>query len=287
MTNVQLLKKEITMTEYEKFIKSNKKFCKDLISHYYPFEIEFIKKNSSLISWDYIGYNPNIKWNIPFILEFQTYLRPTILCSNPSIQWTKILEEDPKRCKFSFDWFQLSKNTGIDWSLKLIEKYKNEWNYNNLLWNKSMKLNKLELKKIYELSNQKLLNENEQIKEKQWHEEYYKEDIDSKSFLRYFVIEFYKKKGNIDESTWHNISYSESIPWQKELIIKNFEQLYTLALANNVGVCWSFELIEQLKSKRKFNIYDILTEVVYKKLFEDIIGEDNITYLLNLTLKDI
>ena len=58
------------------------------------------------------------------------------LCSFENINWSVELIE---KYKDQWDWFYLSRNTSLPWSIELIEKYKDQWDWD---WDWGLSSNK-------------------------------------------------------------------------------------------------------------------------------------------------
>ena len=53
------------------------------------------------------------------------------LCSFENINWSVELIE---KYKDQWDWESLSRNTSLPWSIELIEKYKDQWPWGGAFW---------------------------------------------------------------------------------------------------------------------------------------------------------
>ena len=72
------------------------------------------------------------------------------LCSFENINWSVELIE---KYKDQWDWFNLSRNTSLPWSIELIEKYKDQWHWDwgGLSWNESIHWPKLSINMVDEI----------------------------------------------------------------------------------------------------------------------------------------
>ena len=121
------------------------------------------------------------------------------LCSFENINWSVELIE---KYKDQWDWFYLSRNTSLPWSIELFEKYKDQWDWRELSENESLP----------------------------WSIE---------------LIEKYK-----DQWDWRVLSKNESLPWSIELFEKYKDQWdWWGELSRNTSLPWSIELIEKYKDQ--------------------------------------
>ena len=72
------------------------------------------------------------------------------LCSFENINWSVELIE---KYKDQWDWFYLSRNTSLPWSIELFEKYKDQWDWDwgGLSWNESIHWPKLSINMVDEI----------------------------------------------------------------------------------------------------------------------------------------
>ena len=72
------------------------------------------------------------------------------LCSFENINWSVELIE---KYKDQWDWRGLSRNTSLPWSIELIEKYKDQWHWDwgGLSWNESIHWPKLSINMVDEI----------------------------------------------------------------------------------------------------------------------------------------
>ena len=122
------------------------------------------------------------------------------LCSFENINWSVELIE---KYKDQWDWFYLSRNTSLPWSIELFEKYKDQWHWRELSRNTSLP----------------------------------------------WSIELFEKYK--DQWDWRELSENESLPWSIELIEKYKDQWDWGwgGLSSNTSLPWSIELIEKYKDQ--------------------------------------
>jgi hypothetical protein len=95
-------------------------------------------------------------------------------------RYYKITKKLLKQYEFEWNWYELSKNQTIDWSIELIEKFTDEWE----IWG---------------------------IKRWDWHELSNNKNLD----WNIVFIEKYK-----DKWSWQQLSKNTELPWNEELIEK-------------------------------------------------------------------
>ena len=112
------------------------------------------------------------------------------LCSFENINWSVELIE---KYKDQWNWFYLSRNTSLPWSIELIEKYKDQWHWGELSSNTSLPWS-IELFEKYK---------------DQWH---WRGELSRNTSLPWSIelIEKYK-----DQWDWLELSWNESIHWPK------------------------------------------------------------------------
>ncbi|OJU85580.1 MAG: hypothetical protein BGN93_01895, partial [Acinetobacter sp. 39-4] len=193
------------------------------------------------------------------------------LQGNKSIPWSlKLIEKYEK----NWDWEKLSENEHLPWTLELIEKYEDKWNFrylsinNNLPWSIDL-IEKYQDKwswgALTECNLPWSIELLDKFKERwNWMSDIYW-DIDT-----YYYFPLIKNK-NIpwsielieiaqDYIDWDLISSSPVIHWSAELIERFKEKWNWKNLTFNGAVYWSDQLIEQFKD---YCDWGILSENIY------------------------
>ena len=134
------------------------------------------------------------------------------LCSFENINWSVELIE---KYKDQWNWFYLSRNTSLPWSIELIEKYKDQWYWSCLSSNTSLP----------------------------WSIE---------------LIEKYKNQWHWD---WRGLSSNTSLPWSIELFEKYKDQWDWRRLSSNTSLPWSIELFEKYKDQWDCEPYRVCRRV--------------------------
>jgi len=145
------------------------------------------------------------------------------LSKDISLPWTLDLIE---KYKDKWKWRQLSMNPLLPWSVELIEKYERKWKYKELSWNPSLPWSIGLIEKY----------------EDKWD---WRQLLSNPSFLRSLdLIEKYRDKLN-----WEKFSYNPPFPWSVDLIEKYKDKWNWETLSRNTSLPWSVDLIEKYKNK--------------------------------------
>lgn len=100
-----------------------------------PWSNDFIKKFQSNWNWKELSKNQALPFDLNLILAYKDKWHIENLISNPKIQLCPILLDEFKPKLTPKGWFILSTNTSINWNLSLIEKYKDEINWDFFTFN--------------------------------------------------------------------------------------------------------------------------------------------------------
>ena len=146
------------------------------------------------------------------------------LCSFENINWSVELIE---KYKDQWHWFYLSRNTSLPWSIELFEKYKDQWDWGGLSSNTSLPWS-IELIEKYK---------------DQWDWSY----LSSNTSLPWSIELFEKYKDQWDY--WGELSRNTSLPWSIELIEKYKDQWYWRELSWNESIHWpklSINMVDEI-----------------------------------------
>ena len=268
-------------------LKKNPKLFVDLVSRYYPLNEEIIDLNQELFEWGYISKNSNIKWNHDMLLKYNTFVDFDFKLSYylkqfSSLETIKILEKDFDNT-FNDEWLSLSCSDKLDWTIELLNEFKDKWNWFGLSNNKSIPWSSNLIESFEEkwdwdmLSGYKdwgqaknwiyyrSLNEiswNNEIIDKfknRWNwrtlscnGDYYNlnsmNHANKSSPFDLFpwsteLIENYKEKWD-----WRLLSHNPKLPWSEELIDNYINKWDWNKMCENVGIPWSKELIDKYYS---------------------------------------
>jgi hypothetical protein len=226
----------------------NPQFFINLISKYYPLNIDLIEGYHERYDWWEVSTNKNVAWSIKLIEKYKHKLHGYTLSLNESLPWSIELLE---KLEDNWDWGHLSMSNSLPWSIELINKFKNKWEKHYLSRNESLPWS-LELIGEYKgawdwehLSGIKDLNWSTELLQK------------NDSFLNWKYLswneslpwskEFIEKYN--DKWDWDFLSRNKYLPWSIELI-KQFEDHWDwISLSSNESLPWSIVLIEQFEDK--------------------------------------
>lgn len=156
--------------------------------------------------------------------------------------------------KFQWNWYGLSSNPNLNWSVEFIEKYSNNWDWQGLSRNKEIKwtedlILKFEEQEIITMSyfsNCEVLNWTEDLidrytEKQEWYWDW--QALSGNPALPWSQIFFEKY---IDKWDWSGdgLSSNPNLPWSIEFIEKYKTNWDWNNLSRNEGLPWSTELIE-------------------------------------------
>ena len=289
----------LTIDLIEKF-KENWNWEKLSENESLTWSLELIEKFEDKWNWEYLSQNVFIPWSIESLTKYK--LNWIYLSKNEFLPWTNELIQ-----LFEFNWnwkgsdyvygndnlygdefddllyFKeyngcLSSNKSLPWSIELIDKYKDNWDWNFLSANESLPWSNDLIEKYEDKWN--------------WNINKYIDDepqfigFSSCKFLSWSIdfIDKYKDRWN-----WDYLSANESLPWTLELIEK-FKDKWLwggtglgepVGLSANKSLPWSIELVDKYKDKWNF-MY--LPQIISLPCSEDVIiifnNEPNYTDLI-------
>jgi hypothetical protein len=224
-----------------------------------PWSFEHIKKYEHKWNWGRLSSNKKLPWSDSFIETYKNYWSYGNLAQNESIPWTfdliekyqldwadlqfnsKVLwtaeiierfqQEVEERKKFLFDlnWNKLSGNPfekryNVDWSIELIQRFRNKWDWELLTKNKHLPWSIDLIDKFYF-------------------------DWSHSSFTFSFlwteeIIETFPYVCN-----WDYLSYGQNVEWSHTLIQKFEDKWDWYSLSGNKNLNWTVELIEKYQDK--------------------------------------
>ena len=206
----------------------NPKFFIDLISKFYPLNVEMV------------SYEKHLNWN-----TISLYNDLTILLRNSNPEAFDGIK--------SFNWKKLSSNKKIGWSSKIIDKFIDKWNWSSLGRNESVSFNQELIDKFGDRWNWYSFNDNDKFP---WSFELVEKYEDKLDFDFIFSceaipisIKLMEKYKNIwNEHHWSSISYfNKFITWNEVFLYKEYFLLE--ALSCNENLIWTLELINQYEDK--------------------------------------
>jgi hypothetical protein len=192
------------------FLLRHKKFAFDAICRSYPFDEQELDKYSSLLNWRYVSMNCNINWNQYLFKKFEDKIDINALSYCNSFPWTEEFIDNniadlfydissegeiEKTCFASniglpwsdefiakyaehLDWMWLSMNESISFTIELIDKYADKWDFDSLEFNSQI-VNNPTLKSYLNIFYNRAVQENfhkcefcfkgDEIIEEYWH----------------------------------------------------------------------------------------------------------------------
>lgn len=118
-------------------------FFRQTISAFYPFSEAELHQYQHVINWDFINENEAIEWDENLIRQFMPKLNWYEFSRNAAFANPQLLES----FKDQIDWkgevedsffYSIAAGDSIIWSPELIEKYKNQLNFNYLSMNEQV-----------------------------------------------------------------------------------------------------------------------------------------------------
>ena len=235
--------------------------------------------------WD-VDCDVGFSWNdaiFPFIIELIDEFKDkwwdlSFLSENADLSWSiELIENIELIAQFQsniFDdeyieirvWKSLSNNKFLPWSIALIEKFENRWDWGVLSLNSSLLWSEEFIEKFENKLNWNELSKNtalpwsiELIEKYKGYWEWY--DLSGNEALPWTLDFFEKYK---DRWNWQALSSNEVIPWSIKLIEKYQNRWNWEKLSENAGLPLSLELIEKYKDQwnGRESSYD---EDVYRK----------------------
>jgi hypothetical protein len=210
----------------------------DLISGYYPLNIDLIESYKDRWDWEKMSMNTNIPWSIEMVGKYYE-------------KWDPDLYDWDNSNNSNWDWYNLSLNESLPWSSELIEKFEDKWSWYNLSLNESLPWSIELIDKFKDSWDWKWLPENKSIP---WSIELIKKFKHKWDWIWLFenkslpwsieLIEEYEDKWN-----WEWLSRKKSLPWSIELIEKFADKWSWFFLSSNESLPWSIELIEKFADK--------------------------------------
>ncbi|MDR6967917.1 hypothetical protein J2X31_001931 [Flavobacterium arsenatis] len=219
------------------------KYFRFHISEYYPLSEKLIDKYQDILSWSGLIANENIlipewsEWSENLILKYKDKLVGENVWTSLSLKsfWTISLIE---KYKENIDWEYFSGNGKISWNEEVIDKYIEKWDWTflsqniNLFWTS------------------KIINK---------YVEYWNWESLSRSFNFDCKLELIERY--LDKWDWNLISKNSRFPWNLELIEKFSKYIYwenRIYLYENIEIEESLIEIENYLTSSNIKDSDIL-----------------------------
>lgn len=284
-----------------------------------PWSEEFIDYFSEKWDWENLSANENLPWTIDFfykydgkwnkrgirknkkvfeikenffnrglVFDLDTIYGIKILSSNEKFNWTIDIID---KFRDSWDWIELSQNKSLPWSIELINRFVNYWHWHSLSFNKSIPWSTEIIEKFEKRWNWKVLSENtvlpwsieliEKYKNKWFFGNY---DLNFNSLLTRDsdgYIHTNERKIEILNKNIENgrfgLSSNTGLPWTEFLIKKYKNDWEWQGLSRNEAIPWTLNLIENYLSQWNWH-YLFQNNSIVKLIMENI--DDNIVTII-------
>jgi hypothetical protein len=223
-------------------IKEEKEFFINLISKYYYFNLQNLQKVKEKVNWKFISNNQNILWSLEFVKEYEDKLYFDLL------DWTN--HEDSERPG-------LSSNPKI--SIEIIEKYKNELNWEMLSSN--FNFSNLDIDEVLERESF-LWNWNDlyyNLTLPSWNETFIEKHKNKLDWKVWKKLSRYFNFSNLDYNRilennfflwdWYYLSNNDTLPWNENFIERYKSKLNWKELCSNSKVNWTESFIKKHNNK--------------------------------------
>lgn len=184
--------------------RKNPKLFIDLISNYYPLDLNTLLEFKENLNWQLLSANENLEWDLGNENPFEKDLNWDEINLYDYLFGLVTQKEVYYLFDFSFikwDWKELSKNKSLPWSIELIENYKAKWDWGELSRNESLPWSINLIEKFTYQWDWKILSEKENLP---------------------WSIDFFEKY--IDKLDFQYLSRNESLPWSEEFFEEHFDK---------------------------------------------------------------
>jgi tetratricopeptide (TPR) repeat protein len=297
------------------FCKRHKDFFNKISSEYFAHTEETISKAADLLDWSLLSRNENVKWSANLICRYAGKWNWNLLSSNPSIPWDvellrkfqgrlnwHLIKSSPflqwtesiidEFCNFmfykdpsNFGRFKdsISSNSKLPWSISLIDKYLNKWDWDGLSGNPGLPWSKELFDRYTERWNWYWISRNTGIPWTLGLIERYSDRLifnpDENKYSNYganisdnpslpWSIDLIQKYGS--RWSWFDLSNNKKLPWDEDLIEKYKDKWNWEMLSRNWSIKWNTDLIRKYKSKVSF---EYLSENANTVWSEELINE--------------
>jgi hypothetical protein len=232
---------------------------------------EIIEEFSHLLNWVGLSGNPSIQWHENEITKYQNYIDWTEAANNPTFPWTKLLFF---KYKDFIDWKripnlpvklgidditfltkderrQLAWYKNVDWSAWLIERFKEDLDWEQLIYNPSLPYSEYFFTayddRLYfiDVVTHPWLMRDENL-----------EILDRIAFVNFDYLSEWKQDWSLDfieehkESlNWELLSSNQFLPWSEDLLYKYEDRWNWHSMSGIRNVPWTWELIEKYENE--------------------------------------
>ncbi len=222
-------------------------FSLRLLSKFFPISVELLERYKHEWFWRNLSRNAALPWTAILIEKYEGLWDWHVLSVNEYLPWNVKLIE---KYKDKWDWdgykyispdlvhiFQrhaspfdsltiktIGTNKALPWSIELIKKYEDKWDWEDLSYNKTLPWSTKLIERFEDKWSWEALSSNKALP------------------LSVGLLESYEDKWH-----WRDLSWNDSLPWNIEVIEKYRDKLYwgaiNLASKNEIPA-WFIELIE-------------------------------------------
>lgn len=90
----------------------------------------FIEENSKKFNWNILSANSSLPWSNEFYQKYKNLISLYCASINKSFPWTEeFIDRHKNELNWAKDYTGLSNNDGLSWSIQLIEKFEDRWEY--------------------------------------------------------------------------------------------------------------------------------------------------------------
>ena len=228
---------------------------------------EIIEEFSHVLNWSALSRNPSVRWNEHAISQYRNYIDWTEAANNETFPWTKQmffkykdvmdwgkLQDVPVKLGIDDVTFltreqrmQLARFNKVDWSAWMIERFKDDLDWEYLARNPSIPFSEyfftaykdrilfidiISHPWLLRTENLALLNRIEFVEGNQlsrWKEDWTME----------FILDYE------DLLNWELLSANPYLPWSEEFLYKHEDRWSWYQMSGNRNVPWTWDLIEK------------------------------------------
>ena len=147
------------------------------------------------------------------------------------------------------EWFNC--NGALPWSIELIEKFRNKWNWELLSQNHAVITNVVVrehiIKELFPYIEEKILAGFPDKKV-----DFFEEEVNSNlSIINKYIEYQFNTETEIEQCKvidWNALSHNTFLPWSAELIRKYIDKWNWVNLSKNRSLPWSFELVKEFEN---------------------------------------
>jgi hypothetical protein len=224
-----------------KFLLQNENYFLNSAALWHSFTLQQLRKYQTILPWNFIVNNTDIKWNIAIVDEFRD----------------EIFTDSDSCFEFSF-------NDSLPWSTKFIKRYENLWNWESLAQNNSV----IGKQEITDYFYDKFQPYYESYKDA-WFDtrkrlagfgRTFAEQVEDNLNMGFFrtnkelQFQYLYEIENARSINWRILSSNSLLPWSAELIEKYIDKWHWSELSKNVSIRWDLELMKRFEHRIDWTI---------------------------------